>query len=302
MAAWKPHVESSSLLPPQETARPSSSSRLLPIEGLRTCLTLTIVMFHYWCCFDTDNGFSEEREMLAEKHDAIDLKMLERGGFLFLKDSGTSGVTCFLVISGFVAQLADRPPPTSPREAARFLLNRMLRLAPVYYACMALVGAGHVLRKLILHESFCSSPIGLWSTLAELAMLQSWLPLRAVPQPNLYCPWSVVDQGGHALNFFEMAGVNVTDWWVQTSLRAHRRHPRPALELILQPSLDLHCALGLTPDLPWLDLTWQVRLRVVGLPVAAHATADAPSRPSHSPLLHTPLGARTPADYAGVRR
>lgn len=203
-------VESSTLLPATGAAGTSPQTaalKLLPIEGLRTLLTISIIVFHMVVFVDNAGAWQGETWALAS--DGSHKKDVERTMHQFFADSGDTGVTCFFVISGFVAQLPNRPMPESLRARIDFLTTRFLRLAPAYYACLVLVLISSFFAMLVTPGPYCShTKTGLWSTLMELVMLQAWFPFRGQTQPS-FPPGCGMGRVG-----FAEYGINAADWFV----------------------------------------------------------------------------------------
>lgn len=61
-----------------------------------------------------------------------------------LVSNGWSGVDMFFVISGFIAAYTVRTSDTGPKQAANYLLKRLIRIIPLYYLVTILsVGSSH---------------------------------------------------------------------------------------------------------------------------------------------------------------
>jgi peptidoglycan/LPS O-acetylase OafA/YrhL len=105
-----------------KVAAPSSGSRLPGIEGLRAVAACAIVLVHVW-------GFSMPGHVILGSNRTQDaLSMLAVGVTLFFTLSG------FLLYRPFAASIA-RGTPHLPIRA--YLRNRFLRIAPAYWAILA---------------------------------------------------------------------------------------------------------------------------------------------------------------------
>lgn len=104
-------------------AAAASSGRLAFADGLRGLAALWVVLFH---C--SEGGHLERLKAAMPS-------LASR----FLFDWGHLGVPVFFVLSGYVMMHSVRGLAFTPRFAGRFMLRRLLRLTPPYYASILFV-------------------------------------------------------------------------------------------------------------------------------------------------------------------
>ena len=119
--------ERSSLLP----TAPAAPEKLAAVEGFRVLFTNCIILMHY-----ADSEFHYPGDPTSKLGQSN--KNVEVDWFSNLIHIGGDIVLCFFVISGFVTQLPGRPAPTGHRARARFVVQKLLRLAPMYYTSIFL--------------------------------------------------------------------------------------------------------------------------------------------------------------------
>lgn len=156
-------------------------SHFAPIEGCRVLMTLTVITFHLgiWSTF-AGIWVPYGSNLRSTPRTGVEAWL----GEVFM-NNGETAVECFFIISGFLSQVSDKPPPTGLRERLHFVAMRFLRLAPAYYAAVVAM----LILALVIYLAFpdgCEDvevQVPLYPLLAELSMLQSWIPLRNVRTP-----------------------------------------------------------------------------------------------------------------------
>src|SRR5690348_11481008 len=109
----------------QTDSHVSTSRRLAGVDGLRAAAALWVVFFHI-------RSFSQAKFAHVPGLD------------LFLR-SGSTGVSLFLVLSGFCLYIPFAGGRTDRFRAGRFFLRRCRRLMPAYYVSLVLAVAITVL-------------------------------------------------------------------------------------------------------------------------------------------------------------
>lgn len=96
-------------------------SYLSHIEGLRALAALMVMCFHF-ISFNTTHGFVVDSEQLRE-----------------YATFGAQGVELFYIISGCVIAISFRNTAYGILDFPRYILKRILRILPAYYAVMVLI-------------------------------------------------------------------------------------------------------------------------------------------------------------------
>ena len=100
-------------LPLTTTTTTTKRRKVLALEGLRPLLVLWIVLHHYPGSWASPGSATAQQVLVT------------------MTGHAQVGVEIFLVMSGFVVGLAGGPPRR--KDALRWLVHRISRLAPTYY-------------------------------------------------------------------------------------------------------------------------------------------------------------------------
>lgn len=144
-------------------ARPRAGRRILFADGLRGLAALWVVLFH-----------------AAEgKHVQAFQAVLPPWLSTFAFDWGHLGVAVFFVLSGYVMVRSVEGAETTARFGGRFLLRRLVRLSPPYWASIAFVLAYGALKAAFVPsaEPVPGSPA---VVAAHVLYLQDFLALPAI--------------------------------------------------------------------------------------------------------------------------
>ncbi len=146
---------------PQATAR-ARGTRLAFADGIRGLAALWVVLFHA-----SEGGHVDH------------LKAVLPAWFSRLVfDWGHLGVALFFVLSGFVMMHSVRGLAFNAGMGRRFMLRRLLRLTPPYYAAIAFVIGYAVLKAVLQHQP---APLpGAGAVVAHLLYLQDILALDTI--------------------------------------------------------------------------------------------------------------------------
>jgi len=140
----------------QTNGRSGAASRLPGIDGLRALAALWVVFFHI-------HAFSQARFAFLPGFD------------LFLR-SGSTGVSLFLVLSGFCLYIPFAGGRTDRFKTDQFFRRRCRRLLPAYYVSLSLALALTVLGAAQLgYEHFTALQLG-WQILTHLTFLHTLFP------------------------------------------------------------------------------------------------------------------------------
>jgi peptidoglycan/LPS O-acetylase OafA/YrhL len=143
--------------------------RLAGVDGLRAAAALWVVFFHI-------HSFSGARFAHVPGLD------------LFLR-SGSTGVSLFLVLSGFCLYVPFAGGRTARFKTGQFFWRRCKRLMPAYYVSLLFAAALAVLGSAWLgYEHFTAPQLG-WQVLAHVALLQTLFPATFYSLNGAY--WSL---------------------------------------------------------------------------------------------------------------
>lgn len=138
------------------------SSRIAFVDGIRGVAALWVVLFH------TSKGGHVDH-----------LKAVLPGWFNLLAfDWGHLGVALFFVLSGFVMMHSVRGLAFDAGMGWRFMLRRLVRLTPPYYAAISFVIVYASVKALLSHQSATVHPVGVIA--AHLLYLQDILSLEPI--------------------------------------------------------------------------------------------------------------------------
>jgi peptidoglycan/LPS O-acetylase OafA/YrhL len=140
---------------PAPAARPG---RILFLDGTRGIAALAVAVLHL-----VHPVFEEASKTAAA---------VTRHGF--------QGVTVFFVVSGFAISQSLAGAWITPPTAGRFLLRRVCRLDPPYWASIALVFVVAALARVVLHQPPASGHVGLASLVAHVLYLQYFLDIPSI--------------------------------------------------------------------------------------------------------------------------
>jgi peptidoglycan/LPS O-acetylase OafA/YrhL len=136
--------------------RPGASNRLPGIDGLRAVAALWVVFFHI-------HAFSQAYFAHLPGFD------------LFLR-SGSTGVSLFLVLSGFCLYIPFAGGRTDRFKAVQFFQRRGRRLLPAYYVSLVLAVALNILGAVQLgYEHFTPLQLG-WQILTHATLTHTLFP------------------------------------------------------------------------------------------------------------------------------
>jgi peptidoglycan/LPS O-acetylase OafA/YrhL len=142
---------------------PAASRAVFP-DGLRGLAALWVVLFH-----------------LSEGNHINVLKMhLPNWVVLAVFDAGHLGVSIFFVLSGFVMALTSASARFDAGVAARFVVRRMVRLTPPYYAAIALGVAMIAFKSSYVDASAPAPGIGIGDIVAHCLYLQTALGVPVI--------------------------------------------------------------------------------------------------------------------------
>ncbi len=127
--------------------------RLAGVDGLRAAAALWVVLFHI-------RAFSGAK---------LPIQPLD-----FFARSGSTGVSLFLVISGFCLYLPFAAGRQTRFKTGAFLVRRAKRLLPAYYASIAFALGLNVLGGSRLGFATISPPDVLWQVLTHVAMIHTF--------------------------------------------------------------------------------------------------------------------------------
>ena len=148
---------------------PAKPPKLDPIEGTRGVLTILIILFH----------FGGTAEFNLPERNVTDIGPTEHWmrGVLFSGSEAYLGF--FFTISGFVAQIGDKPLPVTLVDRAYWIALRFIRLAPAYYAAIVVYTLQVIYASIFNpYEDWHSENVGGMALFLELTMLQSWFPFQ----------------------------------------------------------------------------------------------------------------------------
>lgn len=83
---------------------------------------------------------------------------------------GWLGVTYFFILSGFVLMWSFNPV----QAKTQFILRRLIRIYPLHALCLFL----GLLIYLTFHQLLAGYSVGFWATVANLFLIQDWIPGR----------------------------------------------------------------------------------------------------------------------------
>ncbi len=159
----------SSMLVNQLDSRAGAGGRLAGVDGLRAAAALWVVFFHM-------RAFSQARFAHVPGLD------------LFLR-SGSTGVSLFLVLSGFCLYVPFAGGRTERFKTGQFFWRRCRRLMPAYYVSLVFAVAITVLGGAWLgFEHFTSSQLG-WQVLTHAALMHTLFPATFYSLNGAY--WSL---------------------------------------------------------------------------------------------------------------
>lgn len=163
-----------------------ASAPLLPaLTSIRFLFALGVVLFHY------------QVEMLAPGQPAIPL--LERARL---------GVDMFFVLSGFIlAHVYGRQVREGRYSHRRFLIARLARIYPTHLLVLVIMGLAG-LAALLLRQPFDPARYNLVGWLADLVLVQAWVPM--IPPPEWNGPaWSLSAEWGAYIAFPVFAWIGL---------------------------------------------------------------------------------------------
>lgn len=153
----------------QVDSRVGTRGRLAGVDGLRATAALWVVFFHI-------RSFSQARFAHVPGLD------------LFLR-SGSTGVSLFLVLSGFCLYVPFAGGRTERFRTGQFFWRRCRRLMPAYYASLIFAVAINLLGGAWLgFEHFTSLQLG-WQVLAHVTLTQTLFPATFYSLNGAY--WSL---------------------------------------------------------------------------------------------------------------
>jgi peptidoglycan/LPS O-acetylase OafA/YrhL len=140
-----------------EAERPQRASHRLPgIDGLRAVAALWVVLFHV-------HAFSQAR-------------FAHVPGLDLIMRSGSTGVSLFLVLSGFCLYLPFAGGRTGRFRTREFMLRRCRRLLPAYYTSLAVFVAINVGAAAWLGLAPLSTGQAIWQALTHVALIHTLFP------------------------------------------------------------------------------------------------------------------------------
>ena len=163
-------------MPDHPAAAPSA--RLALVDGLRGLAALWVLLFHL---------------STGQHLDAL-LAVLPAAVVRVVFTWGHGGVAVFFVLSGCVLALTAEHAALDPRGAGRFVLRRLLRLAPPYYAALLVAvllglakgedfGVGQVVAHVLFAQTLADvPPVGIvfWTLSIELQFYVAFALLTAL--------------------------------------------------------------------------------------------------------------------------
>jgi len=148
-------VESAAQSEPPRGARPG---RIVFLDGMRGIASLLVVIFHLlW-------------------HPLSEVSPRAAAATVF----GFHGVTIFFVVSGFAITQSLAGLWITPPTAGRFLLRRVCRLDPPYWASLVLVLAIGAAARVLLHQPAPEATVGASGFLAHVFYLQYFLDVPSL--------------------------------------------------------------------------------------------------------------------------
>jgi peptidoglycan/LPS O-acetylase OafA/YrhL len=141
----------------EPTTHAQTTGRIVFLDGMRGIASLAVVVFHVL-------------------RPALDEVSKTAGG---LAEYGFHGVTLFFVISGFAISQSLAGSWIAPQTAGRFLLRRVVRLDPPYWASIALVLVVSHVARLALHQPN-GVPTDLKLVLANIFYVQYFLRMPGI--------------------------------------------------------------------------------------------------------------------------
>jgi peptidoglycan/LPS O-acetylase OafA/YrhL len=134
-----------------ETRRDGSQSRVLEIDACRGIAALCVAVAHLWLHFDLIYGYDDLSPQAADHPVLVTL-------------ASRAPVCFFFLISGYVISLSV----DASRSAHRFLLGRIARLYPAYWAAVALTAS------VIAIAPGLGGEISIEQVASNTLMIQNW--------------------------------------------------------------------------------------------------------------------------------